>query len=453
VIGDRAARSDRPFSGLVDAAALVAAKALVGVYVVRCGFQQVSDDDYARTVIAELFAHAPRLDPSGTSWLPLPFWIAGGAMMVAGRSLSTARATAAILGAVSVVAPYAAMRAAGMARARAAVATAVAMALPWNAWLGVAPVPEGWAGAVGAAGIIAMGSDAARPLCAAALLVAALSRYEAWPACAVLAAACAAGAVRAWRRRNPAEAWRRAASAALALAGPVVWMAWNAHAHGSPFHFVARVTAFRRAIGAASAPLIDKLLDYPHALIAETPEVAVLALVGCAGLWAAPGLRRRWAWPALASAAVIAFLVAGDVRDGAPTHHPERALSLVWWVFAAMGIDACATGVGRLPRTGRRAVSVAAAVAALAWCATLAVRYREVPGATAAERRDAQIAAGLLLRARDVPSVEVTPCAYEHFAVLAAWGAPERATIRPPTHASPTPACPRIEPSITTRAE
>jgi hypothetical protein len=430
---------------LVDVVALVGVKALIGVFVVRCGFEQVSDDDYARTVIAQLFAHAPRWDPSGTSWLPLPFWIAGGAMWLMGRSLPTARGIAAVLGAASAAAPYAAMRATGLSRVAALTATGVAMALPWNAWLAVAPVPEGWAGAVGAAGMIAMACDAARPWCAVALLAASLSRYEAWPACAVLAAACAAGALRARARGSSADALRHVAWAAIAIAGPLAWMAWNAHAHGSPTHFVARVTAFRRAIGAANVPLRDKLLDYPRAFVLETPEVAVLALVGAAGLCAARDLRRRWGWPAIAAAAVIAFLVVGDVRDGAPTHHPERALSMTWWLFAAMGVDAIATALRALASPGRRAAAVAAGAGAIVWCATLPARWRGVPGATDAERRDAQIAVGLDLRARHVDAIDVTPCAYEHFAMLAAWGEPERARIHPPMHTPVTPACPLVQ--------
>ncbi|MCL2450798.1 MAG: hypothetical protein FWD17_17790 [Polyangiaceae bacterium] len=434
----------------VDAAVLVATKALLGAYVLLgCGFEQVSDDDYARTVIAELFAHAPRLDPSGTSWLPLPFWIAGSLMAIVGRSLTVARAVAVILGAASVVAPYAAMRAAGVARWTSVVATAVAMALPWNAWLGVAPVPEGWAGALGAAGAMAMAAPGARPLAALALLAASLSRYEAWPACAVLAVACALSSARAARSNQKKAARMQAACAALALAGPAAWMAWNAHAHGSATHFVTRVTAFRRAIGAADVPLAEKLLDYPHALVVETPDVALLALAGLAGLAASRGLWRRWAWPAIASAAVLAFLIAGDVRDGAPTHHPERALSIVWWTLAAMGIDAGSAALRNMAPLLRPAV----AALGLVWCATLVLRYRGVPGATEAERRDTQIALGLELRARHIAAVEVTPCAYEHFAVLAAWGAPERAVVHPPSHAQLTPACPRLEPPLTPRSE
>lgn len=75
----------------MDAAVLVAVKLALGALVLAMGFTHVSDDDYARTVIAEQFAHAPRLDPSGTSWLPLPFWLAGLAMAACGRTLATAR--------------------------------------------------------------------------------------------------------------------------------------------------------------------------------------------------------------------------------------------------------------------------------------------------------------------------------------------------------------------------
>jgi hypothetical protein len=41
--------------------------------------------------------------------------------------------------------------------------------------------------------------------------------------------------------------------------------------------------------------------------------------------------------------------------------------------------------------------------------------------------------------------VTVTPCAYEHFALIAAFGAPERVDVAPATHEPVTPACPRVE--------
>jgi hypothetical protein len=421
----------------LDALVLMVAKVAVGAWVLRQGFTHVSDDDYARTVIAEQLAHAPRLDPSGTSWLPLPFWVEGAVMMGAGRTLGVARAVAVVLGAASVAAPYLAMRVVGVRRAVALAATAMAMAMPWNAWLGVATVPEGWFGALVAGAGIAMGDEDARPWAAGALLAASLSRYEAWPVCALLVVLCVGRAVRGQRPG------REIACALVAAAGPLAWMAWNAHAHGSPLHFVARVTTFRHTIGAADVPLADKLLGYPRALIVETPDVAVLGLVGLAGLVIAP-LRARWRWALGASLAILVFLVWGDVHDGAPTHHPARALAATWWVLVGLGVDAVVTLGGRLAAGGRNLVSAMAVLAGLAWCTWLPSRWADAPGRSEAERRDGPIARGLELRARDVAHVEVTPCAFEHFALLAAWGSPERATVLPRTGEPVTPECPLV---------
>jgi hypothetical protein len=426
---------------VLDALVLVLGKLAIGAWTLRQGFTHVSDDDYARTVIAERFAHAPTLDPSGTSWLPLPFWTSGAAMLVGGRSLDVARAVAVVLGAASVAAPYLAMRAVGVRRGPAVLAVAVAMALPWNAWLGVSTVPEGWFGAIVAAAVIAMPHDAARPWAAAALLVASLSRYEAWPACAALVALCA------WRAARGAPGARRDVACALvACAGPAAWMAWNSHAHGSALHFVARVTTFRQAVGAASVPLADKLLGYPRALLEQTPEAVALGTIGLAGL-VSGSLRARWRWPAATLLAVLAFLVWGDVRDGAPTHHPARALAATWWVLVAMGIDAldaAALRSSNAPRVAKILAAAAGGVACVAWSASLPVRWREAPGRDLGEQRDAAIAQGLDLRARGVAHAEIAPCAFEHFALLAAWGAPERATVSPRTGEPLGPACPHV---------
>jgi hypothetical protein len=425
---------------LVDPAVLCAVKLAIGLYAIRQGFSHVSDDDYARTVIAERFAYAPRLDPSGTSWLPLPFWITGTAMLAAGRSLATARAAALVLGAASVAAPYAAMRTVGARRTVAIAATAIAMVLPWNAWLGVATVPEAWTAALIAGAAITMGSRTARPWAAAACLVASLSRYEAWPVCALVVATCL------WRAIRGSGARREIVCAVLASAGPLAWMAWNAYAHGSPLHFLARVSAFRQAIGAAALPLKDKLVGYPQALVTQTPEAAALGLVGALGLAFDPVLRRRWAWAAVAAIAVLAFLVVGDLRDGAPTHHPARALAPLWWVLAGMGVDgATAMGIRATGTPARRATTVAVGVAAaVAWCASLPFRWRAAPGLGPLEQREAQIARGLEMRARDASRVEITPCEFEHFALIAAWGEPERAVVKERTHQPPTADCPSV---------
>jgi hypothetical protein len=423
---------------LLDVVALATAKVALGAVVLHLGFSHVSDDDYARTVIAERFAYSPHLDPSATSWLPLPFWITGATMMALGRSLEVARVVAIVLGALSVAAPYAAMRVAGAARSVSFAATAVAMAMPWNAWLGVATVPEAWTGALAGAAMLAMAEPRARAWACAALLAASLSRYETWPACAVLAALCAAAAMKGHRARN-------LVLGLFAIAGPVLWMFWNAHAHGSPLHFLARVSAFRRAIGAAEQPLPSKLLAYPLALLIETPEAAALGVVGLVGLCASPTLRRRWLVAAACVLATMVFLVAGDVRDGAPTHHPERALSPLWWVLIGVGADAVAAATTHLKDARARGGMALLAACALAWCVSLPSRFSHAPGETEVERRDIPIARGLEMRKRRPAAAEITPCSFEHFALIAAWGRPEDSRLLPSLHRPPTAECPLVE--------
>jgi len=426
----------------IDVALLCAIKLIIGAYVLWLGFDHVSDDDYARTVVAEQFAQVPRLDPSGTSWLPLPFWIVGAAMRLGGRSLAVARMTAIALGTASVALPFAAMRAAAL------IAVGIAMALPWEAWLGVATVPEAWTGALIAAAVIGMAKDRARPWAAVTLFGASLSRYEAWPACGVLAALCV---LRAFQGRAPR---REVACALVAIAGPLLWMGWNLHAHGSALHFLARVSSFRRSLGPQDLSLEDKLLEYPRALVQATPEAAVLGAWGILGYISSAHLRARWRWGAASALAIAVCLVAGELGDGAPTHHPERALSPVWWLLIALGIDAAAVTLAAIkrfaqgePSKARRWTSIPAAAVLLGWCAFLPFRYAIHPGRSDLELRSGQVARGLDLRARNVGSATITPCAFEHFALIAAWGAPERAHVQPSTHRPPTASCPDVDES------
>src|SRR6478672_10078245 len=114
--------------GRVHAAIGAALLVLVAAALVRAlGFRQVSDDDYARTVIAETWARAPRFDASGTSWLPFPFWLNGAAMAVLGRSLAVARAFAPLVAAAGAAIFAWTMRATG-----ASVPSALA-----SVWLGL----------------------------------------------------------------------------------------------------------------------------------------------------------------------------------------------------------------------------------------------------------------------------------------------------------------------------
>src|SRR5690348_6357356 len=90
----------------LDACALAAAHAGACVLALALRFDHVSDDDFSRVTIAQTFAVAPRLDPSGTSWLPFPFWWLGGAMIVFGRSLRVARAASVAFASAAFATPY-----------------------------------------------------------------------------------------------------------------------------------------------------------------------------------------------------------------------------------------------------------------------------------------------------------------------------------------------------------
>jgi hypothetical protein len=422
----------------IDVAVLAALKGALGAWVIHLGFSHVSDDDYARVVIAQLFAHAPRLDPSGTSWLPFPFWTVGGLMMLLGRSLRVARAIAFGAGCASVAPVYLALRRAGVARASAVLGVALAMATPWNAWLAVATVPEAPTGVLIACGAILLGVPAARPFAAAALLLAALSRYEAWPVCAVFALACVWSAARAEDRRSRL---RDACCAAAAAAGPLAWMAWNAHAHDGALHFLRRVAAFRTHVAPDAG---GSLAAFPLALLTGAPEITIVFLLGALGLGDA-AIRKRWALPLACVASMLAFLVVGDWQGGAPTHHPERALVGAWWLLAPFGVDGALALARRRAwgRPKREAWVAAATVAALmTWSLAIPRRYSPAPGTSLQESRTGQEARGRALAT--AAAIEVTPCVYEHFALLAAYGAPERAHVDPPMGAHEGQACPKV---------
>ena len=421
----------------IDAAAIVLAKVVVAFAALHLGFSHVSDDDYARTVISERFGIAPSLDPSGTSWLPFPFWLTGSAMIAFGRSLDVARNVAMVSSALACAAAYFALRTSNVGRAPAIMTTVVAMTLPWSAWLGATNVPEGFVPPLLLVGMLTANAPTlrARLLGAAALLVAALSRYEAWPVCVVFFLTGLAAPI----------APKRFAAHALPLLGPAGWMLWNLRAHGSATHFLARVAAYRDAIGAGDISDLDGLLIYPRALVAIGAEPIFLGFFGLIVLCMRRDLRQRWVPPLFACATMFAFLMYGESRGGAPTHHPERAVLAAAWVLIGVGSDAIFMVASRW----QRATSIAAFAAIAVWMLTLRARYVDAPGSSTEEDRVPQITRGLDLKARDARHLSVVPCAYEHFALIAAFAAPERvdvATVSPKdasTHATSA-SCPRV---------
>ncbi|MDF2693251.1 MAG: hypothetical protein K0S65_1634 [Labilithrix sp.] len=406
------------------------------------GFDHVSDDDFARVTIAQAFAHAPKLDPSGTSWLPFPFWILGSAMAIAGRSLAVALAASILFASLAAATPFLALRACRVPRGRAFFATAFALATPWCLWLGSAPVPESFTATLTAAGVVGLSAYRARGtgvlLFAGAVAAACLSRYESWPVAAVLAVALATRAVRTKDR------WLTIGALVCAV-GPLAWMAWNAHAHDGPLHFFRRVSNFKRAIGDGATDPVDALLLYPKLLFTTRPEVTIPAVFLVVPAMRDVDIRHRWGLPLLCVVAQVAFLAYGNARDGAPAHHAERALLGALVLLALFVADAGFVKLRELVRDGRGLTAkVGAACVAVAWVIS-AVRGYDPPGLGASEDRREQIARGAKLRAEGVKALVVTPCAFEHFALLAAYGAPERAEVRARTGTALGAGCPDIE--------
>ena len=417
---------------------------------VALGFDHVSDDDYARVTIAQAFAHRPRLDPSGTSWLPLPFWTLGSILAVFGRSLAVARGASIALASLAAVLPYLALRSTGSTRPRALAGLAFAMLSPWSVWLGAATVPESFTASATAAAAIALGatggphvgvSARARIGFALALLAACLSRYEPWPVAAVLAIVLAA---RARKERSVASL----VSALVVAAGPILWMAWNLHAHGDALHFFARVSRFKRALGEGTTDGVAALLLYPRLLVTTRPDVVLAftcALAGARAFLVPAEVRARWLVPIACGAAQIVFLAYGNARDGAPAHHAERALLGATFILAAFSADVVVEAAA-FARSRARGAAIGAGVLIMgAWAITTVRAAADVPGSGAAEDRAPQIRRGKALRAEGAGGLVITPCAYEHFALIAAYGAPEEVEARPSTGVPIIPACPAVE--------
>ena len=147
----------------------------------------------------------------------------------------------------------------------------------------------------------------------------------------------------------------------------------------------------------------------------------------------------------MCAAAQLAFLAYGNVRDGAPAHHPERALLGTVFLTAAFAADVLYSGTTVARGKARIAALASAAFLALSWVTNGTSLLEQIPGTGATEVRTAQIAAGKALASESAEHLVVTPCAYEHFALIAAFGAPERVAIQPRTNADVTASCPAVE--------
>lgn len=318
------------------------------------GFTAISDDDFARVVIAQGFAHEARWDPSGSSWLPFPFWLTGSLLKLFGTGLDTARTLAWCTSLLSVVGVFIGCRWAGLRQPWALAATCCFAALPHAVWLGLATVPEGYAAVLGLLAVTSLcrADNRVRLLGSLCLTAATLSRYELWPLVPLVAGFNIWDAYKAAAQQDSNDRGRSMLLAAgLCTLGPLAWLAHGQLNHGHPLFFLHRVAAYRQALDQAPQSWVDVLTNYPLALAIREPETTALAL-GALVLTLSKGrgyareafdLTRPTSRLLSGAAAVTAFLIAGDCMDGAPTHHPERALLVVWLTLLVLGFSQLAS--------------------------------------------------------------------------------------------------------------
>lgn len=325
-------------SELIALGGVVLVQLLIDGWIRRSGFLAVSDDDYARVVIAQKFVEAPTWDPSGTSWLPFPFLHMGAAMKLFSPSLAFARTWSLVASCGATLLLFMAARQWQVRISLAFTAACLGALLPYAAYLSAATVPEYLTAALLVFALATLAVDAsdtrAQWTGGVCLFLATASRYEVWPA------AVAFSAIRL-RDATRVGSFRPLGSAVLALCFPLLWMVHGLIEHGNAFFFVKRVTDYKDALGSGTSGGVAAFRYLEGLLLAE-PET-IFVSVGLAALVAAKGSGARiltrllYAW--LTLGLLFLVLLASALKSGAPTHHEERAL-LPIWLFSVLSCAA-----------------------------------------------------------------------------------------------------------------
>ncbi len=395
---------------------LFAARGLACVAAWASGFRALSDDDYARISIAQGFAQMPRLDPTGTSWLPAPFWAYGAVFRIFGSGLGVARGAAIAASLAATVLVYVAARVLAASPRIAFFAAITSCFVAYSKLLGIAPVPE-----VPCAALILFGAatlvpkqPTLRAWGALALLAATLSRYEAWPVAAIFAGFCLCDA---FKTRQSAYA----GGALLALAGPLAWLLLAGRIeHGHAWFFITRVTAYRQALGGPASSVWARLAQYPVLFVRAEPDVCGLSLLffAAAKLWKFPRSEalncKRCACALLG---MLAFLMLGSVRDGVPTHHAARVLLPIWFLVCIVGVSYANDFPLKVPGRSRIALFMSVLVM------TFVVDRVRQPILGFAKRAP-ELAAGTAARQFTDHGVAIDTPDYGYLAVQAAFGTP-----------------------------
>jgi len=387
-------------------------RVLVSLTCLYSGFRGVSDDDYSRVVIAARFAHHPSLDPSGTSWLPLPFWLYGVPMALFGDSLFVARAVAVLLGAASSVLVWLAAKVLGFSERAALWGALAAVLLPYGAWLSAATVPEAPTAALLLFGCVTLVRPEPRLRAWGGLAMAAacFCRYESWAPALVFGLLTG---LDAWRARQRALG----VAAALAILPIALWLLHGVVRHGDALFFVARVQQYRAALGGPGPGWFAALWRTPFSLVRFEPELfAVTAVALGLSLREGQSPFGPTAWrPLAALGALVLFLMIADGTGGSATHHPERSLLPVFWFLSLM----TAGLVARFADEGERPWRLPALALPLALAAGLLLRP-DVRSTFGDRREEEQV--GEVLRRLGARNVALDTDDFGFFAVQAALG-------------------------------
>lgn len=387
-------------------------RVLVSLACLYSGFRGVSDDDYSRVVIAARFADHPSFDPSGTSWLPLPFWLYGVPMALFGDSLFVARAVAVSLGAASSVLVWLAAKVLGFSERAALLGALAAVLLPYGAWLSAAMVPEAPTAALLLFGCVSLvrPEPKLRAWGGVAMGAACFCRYESWAPALVFGLLTA---LDAWRTRRRALA----IAAALACLPIALWLLHGVVRHGDALFFVTRVQQYRAALGGPTHGWLGALWQTPFALVRFEPELfAVTAVALGLSLRAGQSPFGPTAWrPLGALGALVLFLMVADATGGSATHHPERSLLPVFWFLSLLAAGL----VARFADEDERPWRLPALALPLALAASLLLRP-DVRGTFGDRREEEQV--GGVLRRLGARNVALDTDDFGFFAMQAALG-------------------------------
>jgi hypothetical protein len=202
----------------------------------------------------------------------------------------------------------------------------------------------------------------------------------------------------------------------------------GALAHGDPLFFVQRVSEYRRAIGAGVSDPLQAVLRQPLLLLRSEPElVAYAGAATVLSLVARRGELARHRRMALGLSALVVFLIVGDIRDGAATHHAERTLLAVWLWLALFGSDAL-DQVWSHTSGGYRAAAIASLGLLIAPVAGIARPWYAARDSFI--DRSAEVAMGKAARGitSEGQRLLIDTPDFAFYAVMAGFGDPTRAT-------------------------